>query len=193
MLLALCDFLEKGDVTGFAPDDRREWTKHVLSSVRDPVVDDTVGEDGVPKLSSAQEAMLEEATDIVITRTWRDTLMGLRTLYPGAGNYSGVGKELDSTNNGIFVRIIEMKDAMLKVMKTQEALYNQKSEDQRLLLGNGTLGSSGGNVDESEKTMVPLNIYASNVDAMIRANDSKLLVSPAAFDDEEEDFVIPDD
>ena len=45
-------------------------------------------------------------------QTWREALLYLRTMYPGAGNYSGVGLELDDAETAMFWRIADMREML---------------------------------------------------------------------------------
>ena len=49
-------------------------------------------------------------------KDWRNALLYLRTMYPGAGNYSGVGVELDSAESGLYKRIVEMRTVLGEVV-----------------------------------------------------------------------------
>lgn len=52
--------------------------------------------------------------------TWRESLLKLRTLYPGGGNYSGVGMDTDTVDDlGMFERILQMRDDLNKAVERQ--------------------------------------------------------------------------
>ena len=58
----------------------------------------------LPQLAPKQRMLGEQ--------TWREALLYLRTMYPGAGNYSGVGLELDDAETAMFWRIADMREML---------------------------------------------------------------------------------
>eukprot|EP01035_Chromulina_nebulosa_P021682 gene21682-28057_t len=57
---------------------------------------------------------LNKAVDTILSSNfnWRSAIMAIRSLHPSAGNYSGVGKPLDTDQTHMFSRIIDMKEQM---------------------------------------------------------------------------------
>lgn len=177
----------QGDLTLFDEEDRRQWTREVLTSVmfdqqeelreQDEVrsLSDTLSRSSVPpghsvrtdkssersrsstrfdrnvartctstkaeaEADAAQSAEDQEeggeggggggqgrGADEVRrdgSRTWRHTLIQLRTIFPGGGNYSGVGVPLDpheagygGEGGGMYARLLEMRETQVEVMK----------------------------------------------------------------------------
>jgi hypothetical protein len=143
MLFSVIDFLTTGDVTAFSPEDRRDWTSHIFHSIYEERIDAAMSE----KQKDVNRELVAEATEIVSTKTWRNTLLSLRAMFPGAGNYSGVGVPLDKEYSGMPLRLMDMRSTMMRVMKNSERKF----------------GSSTMNSDEME----PLNVYASNIEIVV--------------------------
>ena len=64
------------------------------------------------------------------THTWRQTLVQLRTLYPGGGNYSGMGVPLDPIEGeggrGMCARLCEMRETQQEVMRAKRMMGRYK-------------------------------------------------------------------
>ena len=60
------------------------------------------------------------------THTWRQTLVQLRALYPGGGNYSGMGVPLDpgegDGGRGMCARLREMRETQQEVMRAKRMM-----------------------------------------------------------------------
>ncbi len=79
-----------------------------------------------PAATAAAKSVAAAAELIGGAKSWRNALLYLRTMYPGAGNYSGVGVELDSAESGLYTRIVEMRSVLGDVVKQQTAKFDQK-------------------------------------------------------------------
>ena len=167
MLFSVIDFLTMGDVTAFSPDDRRDWTSHIFRSMYEGRSDITISE----KQKNIETDLVAEATEIVDKKTWRSTLLSLRAMFPGAGNYSGVGVPLDKEDSGMNMRLLDMRSAMIRVMKNSERKFGASS------------------INDNDE-MEPLNVYASNIEIIVRSDDDKReeqdssQLDAASFDDE---------
>ena len=67
-------------------------------------------------------------------RSWREALLYLRTMFPGGGNYSGVGVELDDAETAIYWRITEMREKLAENTRrgaTKLALAAESRERER--------------------------------------------------------------
>ena len=167
MLLGIVNFLEEGDVTTFAPDDRRSWTHEVLMSVCEqkeaetraslldahpekagtllPLEGQAEGaeaDETLPlpvhqrhmhhlRMSISQRATAAAAEVIGGAKSWRNALLHLRTMFPGAGNYSGVGVELDAAESGLYRRIVDMRETLNDVVVRQSTKVEIKLEQSR--------------------------------------------------------------
>lgn len=64
------------------------------------------------------------------THTWRQTLVQLRTLYPGGGNYSGMGVPLDPSEGdggrGMCARLRKMRETQQEVMRAKRMMGRHK-------------------------------------------------------------------
>ena len=78
------------------------------------------------KQKNIEKDLVSEATEIVDNRTWRSTLLSLRAMFPGAGNYSGVGVPLDKEDSGMNMRLLDMRSAMVRVMKNSERKFGTR-------------------------------------------------------------------
>jgi hypothetical protein len=214
ILISVIDFLLDGDVTMMHPDDRREWTKTILASARESSDEPF---DPSATISKNLQVDITDATEIVESRSWRSVLLKLRSLHPGAGNYSGVGKELDVESSGIYKRIIEMRENMFDVMKIQEVRHNRRvqeklnrieEEEKRQASLNDALSVASNedgdeNDDEEDENdedsneeddneeenneYNPMNVYSSNLKTMLRFKGDKVNTTVDEDDDEEED------
>jgi hypothetical protein len=71
--------------------------------------------------------------------TWREGLLRLRTMFPGAGNFSGFGVGIEAPEDtALFQRLLNMKEDLRKIENVQTLRYQQrfyegqKLEQQRL-------------------------------------------------------------
>jgi hypothetical protein len=144
MLLGVMSFLQEGDVTTFAPIDRRAWTQEVLMTVEHNKMIETAKKTAeeeklrlsVDTLSESKHhhhSMRVTAAAEIIggAKNWRNALLSLRTMHPGAGNYSGVGVELDSSESGLYRRVVEMRDTLDTVLVRQAGKFDQKIQRSR--------------------------------------------------------------
>ena len=146
MLLNIVDFLRTGDVSRMAEDDRRQWTKAILQTARVERAG-AEEEEGDDEMYQVESAGLRDVT-------WRNTLLGLRSMFPGAGNYSGVGSGLDGGALGIYSRIRGMREHVADIVKNQE----RKNKFRQSLLYSNLDG---------EPESPNFNLYASNVDKVL--------------------------
>ena len=188
----------QGDVSLFSCEDRRLWTNSVLSSVlQDREEEARLQQDaldvsksvGRPSTATGSTDIGAELCDILSdteikagaqeleSHTWRQTLIQLRTMFPGGGNYSGVGVPLDmhdntgtaNDGNSIYTRLLEMRETQDKVMRSKVRRKDQhamKEFDQNLVLR-------------------PPNIYAGNLEAELADGDSD---SESSLDNNEDLF-----
>ena len=146
MLLGFMNFLQEGDVTTMAPADRRDWTLEVLGSInrsKAQEAETTLFEatKGIPEESphfhksttgKTTRKDLQAATELVGgAKDWRAALLTLRTMYPGAGNYSGVGVELDASESQLYQRIVNMRETLGHVVHRQASKFEQKMQRSR--------------------------------------------------------------
>jgi hypothetical protein len=102
------------------------------------------------------------------THTWRQTLVQLRTLYPGGGNYSGMGVPLDPIEGdggrGMCARLREMRETQQEVMRAKRMMGRYKgfkggtsrpSEDSATVAVVGERGRSRGRGKGVEAAHVP--------------------------------------
>ncbi len=146
MLIGFLGFLQEGDVTTFAPADRRAWTEEVLGSVQYEKQQETLREEqakeralelsGHHHHSMKQSRVMAASLAIGGAKDWRKALVELRTMFPGAGNYSGVGVELDSAESNVFLRIKEMRKTLDDVLLRQAGKFDQKIQRSRIKAGN---------------------------------------------------------
>lgn len=169
----------QGDLTLFSDEDRRLWTRSVLSSVLQDREEEsrqqqdidflagiltnrtapTQGSSGcrdgsetsstidridMKVLSSTKNTDTSSVVDFNVGKvdtaalepqiptfdaiqTWRQTLIQLRTMFPGGGNYSGVGVPLDihdsmgapGDGNSMYTRLLEMRENQARVMRSK--------------------------------------------------------------------------
>lgn len=245
MLLALFDFITTGDVTAMAPNDRRSWLQFVMRSTR---TEDTHKEEGIDidtmKVSLkktlkgiSDQNNVEDAVELISNNTWRNTILGLKTMYRGVSQYVEHGEDFE-TPIGIYERIINMRETMHEVIKIQKHKYEKKMQDNMIRiqkeeveaaeaaeaaavgameaslavpdvpiatiendeqsLGTESLenpleddeeGGDEGDEDEDEDdTTKELNVYASNVGAMLGSKKKKsAFPSHFVVEDEEDD------
>ena len=164
LLLGFMNFLEEGDVTTFAPEDRRAWTQEVLMTVHEQKEAETrasllaahpeMAESMLPhkeggdqsdesshpvrhrhmhhlRMSISQRASAAAAEVIGGAKSWRNALLHLRTMFPGAGNYSGVGVELDAAESALYSRIVDMRNTLNDVVTRQSTKVEIKLEQSR--------------------------------------------------------------
>lgn len=188
-----------GDVSSFAPEDKRHWLETVLGagsglvglpeSETTSLLDRNTTGTGVSQLQlPRQQRMLGE-------QTWREALLYLRTMFPGAGNYSGVGLELDDAETAMFWRIADMRDML--------AENSRRGAAKALAAKAREMGRTGGDRDRVEASALSASLRASlgapsddfaaaagaaaGVAASEAINVYATRVLPAPADDEDED------
>jgi hypothetical protein len=192
MLFTILEFLETGDITNLPEEDKRLWAKHLLATSQPakPVVssffsDEVVeGSDiGQQSTGSANdiETAIRNALITVDERmhggiSWREALLQLRTMFPGAGNFSGfgVGIELEHDTH-LFQRLLKMRTDLQKVEDLQANRY------QRNFMSAQNLGYTAQNLglldtlSRTEEQMLykPLgtDVYASNLNKLRDVDD----------------------
>ena len=146
MFLGVINFLFTGDASNLAPEDRHNWLETVLRSQNNG----DLGADLSQTLPTSETVMGE--------KSWREALLYLRTVFPGAGNYSGVGAELDDAETAMYWRIAEMRENLTD---------NTKRSANKLLLARRSAASTGKSLEvdpvDSIELLLPINPYASNL------------------------------
>lgn len=90
-------------------------------------------------------------------QTWRQTLVQLRTVFPGGGNYSGVGAFLDphdrGDGTGMCARLMEMRARQRDVMDSRRHREGEKEREEK---------DAEGGVAREQMQQLP-NLYAGNL------------------------------
>ena len=144
-------------MSSFAPEDKRHWLETVLGagsglvglpeSETTSLLDRNTTGTGVLQLQlPRQQRMLGE-------QTWREALLYLRTMFPGAGNYSGVGLELDDAETAMFWRIADMRDML--------AENSRRGAAKALAAKAREMGRTGGDRDRVEASALSASLRAS--------------------------------
>ena len=129
--------------------------------------------------SSPEGGSSENKEEFVSPHSWRVALMQLRGMFPGAGNYSGVGVPLDKTEllpttggygvgNGMYARLLEMRHTQDQIILRKQAQTEKRKAAESIdttshpsagTLGKGMLMTS---IGASE-----FNVYAGNLSNMV--------------------------
>jgi len=85
---------------------------------------------GKGTLSHSQQQQLHQHDNI----TWREGLLRLRTMFPGAGNFSGFGVGIEAPQDtALFQRLLNMREDLKKIENVQQLRYQQHFlESQRM-------------------------------------------------------------
>ena len=135
-------------------------------------------------LSSPEGGSSENKEEWVSPHSWRVALMQLRGMFPGAGNYSGVGVPLDKTEllpatggygvgNGMYARLLEMRHTQDLIIQRKQAQTERRKAAESIdttshpsaAAGTGALGRGGmlmTSIGASE-----FNVYAGNLSNMV--------------------------
>ena len=109
--------------------------------------------------------------------SWREALLQLRTLFPGAGNYSGVGVELDDAETAMSWRLADMRgqlarnlrrgaDKLARARRRAAAraaglLEGEEDEEDADYGGEGEGGEGGeGGRSKGPRELEQVNVYA---------------------------------
>ena len=76
-------------------------------------------------LSTTKRAAAVASEVIGGAKSWRNALLYLRTMHPGAGNYSGVGVPLDAAESQLYKRIVDMRSLLAEVVRRQSEIRNE--------------------------------------------------------------------
>ena len=185
----------------FAPEDRHNWLETILrQGLAEGQGLDQVGA-GFASMSllgtgtgtgtgtgagtgAGAGAEMEAEKAVLGERSWREALVYLRTMFPGAGNYSGVGLELDDSDTAICWRIADMRDNLSDNLRrgANKALAARGKKKDRDLVGgmtvtgtmvgddalgpdNELLGPDDIQARSTFPSVEPINIYASRLSA----------------------------
>ena len=128
-------------------------------------------------------AEMEAEKAVLGERSWREALVYLRTMFPGAGNYSGVGLELDDSDTAICWRIADMRynlsDNLRRGANKALAARGKKKDRDHVggmkvtgktvgddaLADNEPLGPDDIQARATFPSVEPINIYASRLAA----------------------------
>lgn len=93
-------------------------------------VSDLEAEGGIDVDRGGPQAEDEDEDSIRGFHTWRQTLVQMRTLYPGLGKHSGMGVSLDPTEGdggqGMCARLCEMRDTQQEVLSAKRMIGRGK-------------------------------------------------------------------
>lgn len=190
-----------GDITNLPEEDKRLWAKHLLTTSQaakpkvssffsDGVIADAEGEAGEDQSGrqSAEgdiESAIRHALITVDERmhggiSWREALLQLRTMFPGAGNFSGfgVGIELEHDTH-LFQRLLKMRKDLQKVEDLQSNRYQRNfMSAQNLGYNTQNLGSSTQNLGSStQKNTQSLGLFET-----LNKTEEQLLYKPLGTD-----------
>ena len=85
----------------------------------------------VKHLTASKRAAAVASEVIGSAKSWRNALLYLRTMHPGAGNYSGVGVELDAAESQLYKRIVDMRSLLGEVVQRQSQKLEMKLDFSR--------------------------------------------------------------
>lgn len=141
-----------GDVSSFAPEDKHDWLENILKT--------DVQVSAMEKFTPASETVMGE-------KSWREALMYLRTMFPGGGNYSGVGVELDDADTAMYWRIADMRDNLVDNTKRNSAkmlaAIDRKRTAESGFLATGTIVRTEKATDDAVEQ---INVYASKLSSV---------------------------
>jgi hypothetical protein len=81
-------------------------------------------------LSQTQQQLQQQNEQI----TWREGLLRLRTMFPGAGNFSGFGVGIEAPQDtALFQRLLDMREDLKKIENVQQLRYQQHFLDSQRL------------------------------------------------------------
>lgn len=139
MLFTFLEFLETGDITNLPQEDKRLWAQYLLeqanrqSEIPYEVFSyghEFVGGDngGMNPLQQAiQKALVTVDERMHGGMSWREALLTLRTMFPGAGNFSGFGVGLENPQDtALFTRLLRMRGELRKIEDYQQQRYQAR-------------------------------------------------------------------
>jgi len=203
LLFTFLEFLETGDITNLPQEDKRLWAQFLLEQAnRQNEIpyevfsydhDFTGGDSsGMNPLQQAiQQALITVDEKMHGGMSWREALLTLRTMFPGAGNFSGFGVGLENPHDtALFTRLLRMRGELRKIEDYQQQRYQARFlrsmglPRQRTGRGAGSLTTTGNkmfsvsetiphhnSIEEEEEEVEDIfksrplgsNIYASNL------------------------------
>ena len=169
MFLGVIDFLLTGDASNLAPEDRHDWLTSILTNQQQQPQQLQQPSEGT-NFSQA----IPTGETVLGEKSWREALVYLRTMFPGAGNYSGVGTELDDAETAMYWRIAEMRDNLNEnTQRFASKLLQARTVAARKRMGSTQPAPSmteedfgGGGLEDAALGLVPVapvNVYASNL------------------------------
>ena len=130
-------------------------------------------------LSSPEGGSSENKEESVSPHSWRVALMQLRGMFPGAGNYSGVGVPLDKTEllpatggygvgNGMYARLLEMRHTQdLIILRKQAQTERRKAAESIDTTSHPSAGTLGRGMMMTSIGASEFNVYAGNLSNMV--------------------------
>lgn len=138
MLFTFLEFLETGDITNLPQEDKRLWAQFLLEQAHRqneiPYEVFTYGHgetngDGTtnPLQHAIQQALITVDERMHGGMSWREALLTLRTMFPGAGNFSGFGVGLENPHDtALFTRLLRMRGELRKIEDYQQQRYQAR-------------------------------------------------------------------
>eukprot|EP00981_Chlorochromonas_danica_P007758 scaffold1881_cov181-Ochromonas_danica.AAC.13 len=196
MLVTFFDFLETGDITNLPDEDRRMWAQHLLDKVRqqqqqqdssnsnnnsnnnnmtNPATnDDSSGSVPVAVTSSKPLQDILSTVDRQMSgmATWQEALLTLRAMFPGAGNFSGLGRPLTPEKDVLFAqRIIQMQEDIRRI-ETQSTVRHQRRFIREQLMEELQSAEQNRREQEEEEDR-QLKVYAGNLSRLTQLEEQK--------------------
>eukprot|EP00607_Mallomonas_marina_P001452 CAMPEP_0182425886 /NCGR_PEP_ID=MMETSP1167-20130531/12375_1 /TAXON_ID=2988 /ORGANISM="Mallomonas Sp, Strain CCMP3275" /LENGTH=410 /DNA_ID=CAMNT_0024606953 /DNA_START=807 /DNA_END=2039 /DNA_ORIENTATION=- len=163
LLISILAFLERGDTHCFSTNDLKEWTQHIMTTMRttNNSTTDVTDNNNTGKETERNTATSSKSKEI--DGSWRDVLVNLRYMYPVAQG--------DRLEVGLSTRITEMRSRIADVTRAKTA--KQLPRGKRV----------EGLVLEAEEADEPPNVYAANISNMVREVNRRMSLEDSEMKD----------
>jgi hypothetical protein len=138
LLFTFLEFMETGDITNVPQEDKRLWAQFLLEQAHRqneiPYEVFTYGHGEIandgsmnPLQQAIQQALITVDERMHGGMSWREALLTLRTMFPGAGNFSGFGVGLENPHDtALFTRLLRMRGELRKIEDYQQQRYQAR-------------------------------------------------------------------
>lgn len=164
MLVTFFDFLQTGDITNMPSEDKRLWASYLLGKARAEAAANAAANDTTPSEEPTPDEALVTVDKQMTGIDWRQALLTLRTMFPGSGNFSGLGVPLTSQEDISFGQRILLMNQDIQRIEAQATAKHQKHFVSKHIAGAGS--NAVAMLKSRQEDDLTMSVYASNLNRL---------------------------